>query len=265
MRRRIPAEDLGFRVKPIRLKQDSQSWFGKAKIIVHENGLCGVRSGRGKPDGGVPKQAAEEKAQLREKKSGWGAVYSWGTTKSGRQRSLEEHRLATLGTHKFGPGLGGIRLGLGFRRGCGSRELGELLLQGCQASPPGGAEETIVTKLDEAFGQDMLETTVKELFRCQGTTCFCAGLGGAVAKGDAIIFHLEDPVVAKGDSEEVRGQILQGIQPRPNPFTVHHPRLLPNLGRNRCVTIGVTQRLRQFAPEHPGAGSHRQKEIVSCG
>jgi hypothetical protein len=30
---------LGFRVKQIRLKKDSQSWFGKDKIIVHGNGV----------------------------------------------------------------------------------------------------------------------------------------------------------------------------------------------------------------------------------
>jgi hypothetical protein len=67
-------------------------------------GLCGAPPGRGKQDRGVPKQAAEEQDQPRETKSGWGAVCSWGTTESGRQSSLEEHGLATLGTQAFGPG-----------------------------------------------------------------------------------------------------------------------------------------------------------------
>ena len=40
VRRRGAAEDMGFRVKQIRLKKDSQSWFGKDKIIVHENGVA---------------------------------------------------------------------------------------------------------------------------------------------------------------------------------------------------------------------------------
>ena len=143
----------------------------------------------------MPKQAAEEKAQPREKKSGWGAVYSWGTTESRRQSSLEEHKLATLGTPEFGSGLGWVRLWLGFRRGCGSCVLAEVLAHGCQASPPCGSEETIVTDLHETFGQDMLQKTVQELFCRQGTTFFCTGVGGAVAKRDAIIFQLEDPVV----------------------------------------------------------------------
>ena len=40
MRRSGPVQDLGFRVKQTRLKQDSQSWFGNDEIIVHENGVA---------------------------------------------------------------------------------------------------------------------------------------------------------------------------------------------------------------------------------
>jgi len=48
VRRRVPAWDLGFRVQQIRLKKDSQSWFGNDKIIVHENGVVwrAIREGK---------------------------------------------------------------------------------------------------------------------------------------------------------------------------------------------------------------------------
>ena len=138
-------------------------------------------------------------------------VGSWGTTERGRQSALEEHRLATLGTPELGRGLGLVGLGLGLNRRCWSSELSKVLLQGHQANTLRGSEEAIVPDFHEAFGQDMLQETVDELFGVQGTTCFCAGLGGAVAKGDTIIFQFEDAVVANGDPENVRGQILQGI------------------------------------------------------
>src|SRR6266508_5045614 len=111
----------------------------------------------------------------------------------------------------------------------------------------------------------MLQKTVKELFGSQGTTFFCAGLRGAITKRDAVIFQLEDPVVAKGDPENVRGQILQGIPARAHLFTVHDPLLLPNLCRNTSITIGATQSLLQFATENSGEGTHRQQEVVACG
>ena len=139
-----------------------------------------------------------------------------------------------------------------------------MLPHGCQASPPCGAEETIVTDLDEAFGQDMLQKPVQELFCVQGTTFFCASLSGAVAKRDAVIFQLQDPVVANGNPENVRSQILQRIQARADRLTVHNPLLLPNVRRNTGITIRVTQRLTEFAAEHLGERSHWQEEIVSC-
>jgi len=227
-------------------------------------GLRGAPWGRRKQGRGAPKQAAEEQDQLQEKKSGRGAVYSWGTTKSGRQGSLEEHGLVTMGTQVFGAGWCWVRLGLGFRGDCGICGLAEVLSHGYQASSPCGAEEPIVTNLDEAFRQDVLQKAVNELFCRQGTTFFCAGLSGAVAKRDAVIFQLEEAVVANGNSENVRGQILQGMQASADRFTMHNPLLLPNICRNACITSGVTQRLLQFATENPGERSHRQQEIVPC-
>jgi hypothetical protein len=71
-----------------------------------------------------------------------------------------------------------------------------------------------------------------ELLGPQGTTFFSAGVGVAVAKGHTIIFQLEEAVVAQSDAENVRRQILQGIETRAHCLTVHNPLLLPDLGRD---------------------------------
>jgi hypothetical protein len=58
----------------------------------------------------------------------------------------------------------------------------------------------------------MLQETVNERFGSEGTAFLCAGLGIAIAEGDAISFQFEDTIIANGNPEDVRGQILQGIQ-----------------------------------------------------
>jgi hypothetical protein len=101
-----------------------------------------------------------------------------------------------------------------------------------QASSPGRGEETIVADLHEVFGQDMLQETMDELMGSQGATFFSTGLSVAIAKRDTVILQLEETVVAEGDAENVRGQILQGIETGAHRFTMHDPILLPD-----CQTV----------------------------
>ena len=174
---------------------------------------------------------------------------------------LEEHGLATLGTQEFGLDLCLVRLWLGFGRG---GELAKVLAHGCKASPACGCEEAIVTDLHEVFGQDMLQETMDEVLRTQGTTFFCTGFGVTIAKRNSVTFQLEEAVVAQGDPENVRGQILQRIQARAHAFTVDDPILLPNLRGNKSITIGAAQSLLQFATENSGERSHGQQEVLAC-
>jgi hypothetical protein len=48
----------------------------------------------------------------------------------------------------------------------------------------------------------------------QGTTFLRTGLGVTIAKGHAVIFQLEEAVVAQGDAENVGRQVLQSIETR---------------------------------------------------
>jgi len=127
-----------------------------------------------------------------------------------------------------------------------------------QTSPQSGGEETIVADRHEVFGQDMLQETVDELLRAQGTTFLDTSLSVAIAKGHAVILQLEETVVANGDAENVRRQIFQGIQTRAHCFTVHDPVLLPNFCRDTGIPIGVTQCLLQFVAEDAREGSYGQ-------
>jgi len=76
---------------------------------------------------------------------------SWGTTESGRQSALEEHRLATVGTQDFGEGWCRVGVCAGLGRGAWGSERAEVLAHGCQVRPPGSCEEAIVTDLHKAF------------------------------------------------------------------------------------------------------------------
>lgn len=109
-----------------------------------------------------------------------------------------------------------------------------------QASSPGRGKETIVTDLHEVFGQDMLQETMDELMSPQGTAFFSAGLGVAITKGHTVILQLEKTVIAEGDPEDVRRQILQGIETGAHAFTVHDPVLLPDRGWDAGITICLT-------------------------
>ena len=55
----------------------------------------------------------------------------------------------------------------------------------------------------------MLQETADEFFSGHGTGLGFASLGGPVAKDQMRVGHLDDTLVAYGDAEDVRSQILQ--------------------------------------------------------
>jgi len=116
----------------------------------------------------------------------------------------------------------------------------EVLLDGHEPRAQGGAKEPIVADLHEVMGQDMLQEAMDELLCVQRTTFFCAGLGVAIPEGEAVIFQFQETVVAQGDSENIRRQILERIQTRAHAFTVYNPLLLPDLRRDPCIPSHAT-------------------------
>jgi hypothetical protein len=108
------------------------------------------------------------------------------------------------------------------------------------------------------MGQHMLQEAMDEFLGTQGTPFLRAGLGVAVAERHTITFQLEEPVVAQGDPENVGCQVLQSIQTAAHAFTVDHPLLLPDLGRDEGITIRLPQCLLEFATKYSREGVHRQ-------
>ncbi len=77
--------------------------------------------------------------------------------------------------------------------------------------PISGAEQAVVTDLDEAGWEDVLEEAADEL--CGGECAVLELLSGRLFEGesDLTIFQLEQAVVADGDAKDIRGEILEGL------------------------------------------------------
>jgi len=106
----------------------------------------------------------------------------------------------------------------------------------------GGTEEAIVTHLDKAFGQNVLQETVNEFLGGERAEPGVTGVG-FVAKGDLIILHLDDTAVAEGDAKDVRGEILERGATVADGFAVDNPILLPYGSGDTRKAIGFTQRI----------------------
>ncbi len=102
--------------------------------------------------------------------------------------------------------------------------------QGGQIQALGGAEETEIAHLHKALGQDVLEKAVDELFGGEGAELELAGIRRAVAKGDLVVFELDQTAVTDGDPENVRSEILEGSAAIADRFAVDDPLLLPDIG-----------------------------------
>jgi len=108
--------------------------------------------------------------------------------------------------------------------------------------------------LNKALGQQVLPETTNELFsreRAQfGFVSLCVfGAKRYLASG-----QLEDAIVADGNPEDVRCQILQGGQSITHRLTMHHPLLLPHLGRDIFKEIRWPQRVAEFSAKDARKG-----------
>ncbi|MEJ2365865.1 MAG: YmdB family metallophosphoesterase, partial [Deltaproteobacteria bacterium] len=70
-----------------------------------------------------------------------------------------------------------------------------------------------------------------------------------VGEGDLIVFYLQNTAVAQGDAEDVGGEILQGGLPIAHGLTVHHPVLLPGVGRDCLKQACLTQDVSELGPK----------------
>lgn len=96
-----------------------------------------------------------------------------------------------------------------------------------QQAPLAGAEQTVVTHLDEARWQDVLEEAADELLSGQRAALNSIGGRLFVGESDVAIFQLTDAVVADRDAEDVRSKILEGGDARADRLAVNYPVFFP--------------------------------------
>ena len=73
-----------------------------------------------------------------------------------------------------------------------------------------GAEQAVVTDLDEAGRQDVLEEATDELLGGDGATLKLVSGGFFVSESHLTIMQVAEAVVTEGHAKDVRGEILEG-------------------------------------------------------
>ena len=74
-----------------------------------------------------------------------------------------------------------------------------------------GTEQAVVTDLDEARWEDVLQEAADELLGIEGAVAELVSGRLFVGESDPTIFQLTDAVVADSDAEDVRSEILEGL------------------------------------------------------
>lgn len=134
--------------------------------------------------------------------------------------------------------------------------------EGSQEQALGGSKETEIAHLHKAPGQDMLEETVDKLFGGEGAELELSSIGRAVAKGDLVVFELDQATVADGDPEDVRSQVLEGGAAIADRFAVDDPLLFPDGSWYIVGKVGSLKGVKEFGLEDPGDGFDWEQEMV---
>jgi hypothetical protein len=108
----------------------------------------------------------------------------------------------------------------------------------------------------------VLEEAVDELFGGEGAELDLAGSGRAVAKGDLVVFELDQAAVADGDTEDIGSEILEGSASVADWFAVDDPILLPDGGRDIVGEAGSLKGVKEFGSEDPGEGFDGEQEVM---
>ena len=94
--------------------------------------------------------------------------------------------------------------------------------------PAVGAQEAVVADLLEPGGQDVLEEAAEELHRVQGHLPRPVRPHAAIGEGHLAVVAGDDPMVADGDAEDIRGEVPQRLPAVAGGLRVHHPVARPD-------------------------------------
>ena len=112
-----------------------------------------------------------------------------------------------------------------------------------------GAEQTVITDLDEARWQDVLEEAADELLGRDGAALELRSGRLFVLKSDVAIFELAKAVVADSDAKDVRGEILEGALATADCLAVNYPVFFPDAPIDLSKQPGLFQRVTELAAE----------------
>ena len=91
-----------------------------------------------------------------------------------------------------------------------------------------GAKQAVVADFNEAWREDVLQEAADELVRAHGAVLELLSGGLFIGESDVALFQFTQTVVAEGDAEDVRGEILESLGATAHRFGVDHPVLLPD-------------------------------------
>lgn len=115
-----------------------------------------------------------------------------------------------------------------------------------------GAEQTVVTNLDEARWEHMLEEAMDELFSGERSGLDLLGGRFFVLKRDLPVAALAQAMVAERDAKDVGSKILASGEAGADCLAVNHPVLLPNAAGDRGAEAGLSQSRTKLAAEEEG-------------
>ena|SRR6266566_5632828 len=96
----------------------------------------------------------------------------------------------------------------------------------------GGAEQTVVADFNEAWWEDVLQEAADELLGIEGAVLELVSGRLFIRESDVAVLQLTEAVVADSDTEDVRGEIPEGLATGADGFRVDHPVFAPNRSRH---------------------------------
>lgn len=128
-------------------------------------------------------------------------------------------------------------------------------------------EQAVVTNFDEAGRQDVLQETGDELFDGHGFDFPLLGFAVFVFESDHAVFELEQALVADGNLENIRRQILERVLAGAYWLEVNDPLLFPGFRRDGVEEFGrgLFQGVTKFSAEDFGERALGHEKILARG
>lgn len=113
----------------------------------------------------------------------------------------------------------------------------------------GGAEQAVVTDLDEPIGEHVLEEATDELFGGESATLELISGRFFVRESDRALLQLKDAVIAESHAKDVRSEILESLDPTAYGFRVDHPGFAPDVGPHERKQFRLFQFITKLGAE----------------